>query len=241
MTLNEAVQYVETYKSHGDSVQLTNEFLRQISPEIAEALVKQFASDTLMYLPESEVQFFTWLKTSAPAVWQDIWGDDETEAVEYTVGMGLLPDLMIEQRGYPICDIVVEPPYYFTFAHVNSEEAKPLYEAILARVEQKKEMSLRDIFLLELRNAPIDIWRLAYLYGETPEVFKRVADELVQDEILRMILPDDLPQGSEDDMGEFGEEYDDRDYEEHDDEEEEYNESNDNQSNKSSTHDARRN
>jgi len=136
-----------------------------------------------MRLPASDIRFFEWLKHADENVWNDLWLDD-IQPEPYVVGMALLPDIVRSNRGFPICDLVNRPNFYFTHLHVLGEEAKPYLEALRMRLEKGDELGIPELFLLELTQEPIDIWRFAYLYRVPISTVKQAVMQLVGDELL---------------------------------------------------------
>jgi hypothetical protein len=180
-------------------VEFAPEVLQSLSAEQAVFLAERFGAGVLMRLPESEQRFFEWLRGSAPEVWHDVWDSDDEEDNEddgngehtspqaelYTVGLGLLPEIIQEDRGFPICDLVREQNFYFSLKSLNAEEAKPFVDAAVSAVETGERLSLAQMLMLEIRRAPIDVWRFAYLYRLPVAEAKKTALQLIQDGLLK--------------------------------------------------------
>ncbi|MCU0427603.1 MAG: hypothetical protein MUF71_18480 [Candidatus Kapabacteria bacterium] len=193
MTSEELLLYIQPRiesvpgMAHG-VVTIPDQIFWNITPEQAEELASAFGTTVFLRLPESEKKFFEWLRSTEPSVWQDLWGMDipEGESDEpYLVGMGLLPEMVREQRGFPICDLTTEANFFFSIKNFNAEEIKPLIDAILQRMEDKIDVSAKEILLMEIRRAPIDVWRFAYFYRVPVADVKRMVAELVDDGLLR--------------------------------------------------------
>lgn len=170
------------------AVMIPDEFFWKISKEQAQELAAAFGTTVFLRLPESERKFFEWLRRTEPEVWQDLWGMDipDGESEEpYLVGMGLLPEMLHEARGFPICDLTTQANFFFSFKNFHAEEIKPVIDAILQRMEDKVDVSPKELFLMEIRRAPIDVWRFAYFYRLPVADVKRLAAELVEDGLLR--------------------------------------------------------
>ncbi len=202
MTNQFLFDYVRTQVAERGFVNFPREMMANITPEQAKSVASEFGANVLMRLPEHDVHFFDWLRVHAPDVWDDLWSDNtDTEASPmphdqknndisrthdpYFVGIALLPDLLQEDRGFPICDLVTQPNFYFSIKNFNAEESLPFVDASLGRVEAQQELSLTQILTLEIRRAPIDIWRFAYLYRISVEEAKKTAMQLVEDGLLR--------------------------------------------------------
>jgi hypothetical protein len=196
------------------TVTFSEEMWSALTPEIAEHLAEEFGASTLVMLPAVEIRFFEWLKVSAPTIWRDLWElssqtqyentyggtpesapqspsqlvlleDSPVEHEPYLVGMGLLPELVRHGRGFPICDLESEPNFYFSYKSFHAEEIKPFLDAAQARFEAGEELSIEQVFVLEIRRAPIDIWRFAYQYGVPIEQMKSIALKFVADGLFK--------------------------------------------------------
>lgn len=193
MTTQELIGYVHSLIEQPAGmahavVTIPDDIFWSISREQAEALTEAFGTTVFLRLPESEKKFFDWLRSTEPAVWQDLWGMDipDGESDEpYLVGMGLLPEMLHEARGFPICDLTTQPNFFFSIKNFNAEEIKPMIDAIVQRIENKVDVSAKEILLMEIRRAPIDVWRFAYFYRVPVEDVKLIVAELVEDGILR--------------------------------------------------------
>jgi hypothetical protein len=185
MTNHELFEYVRSQVAERAPVAFSDAVLAMLEPAQAQYIADRFGAGVFMRLPEREVKFFTWLREAAPAVWEDLWGSDEIGLEPYIVGIGLLPQITQHGRGYPICDLVSEQNFYFSSKSFNAEEAKPYMDAAVALFEDKKEISLEQAFMLELRRAPIDIWRFAYMYNLPVAAVKNAALKLIQDGLLK--------------------------------------------------------
>lgn len=179
---NDIVQWVRENRQDG-IVEFPNEILRSLSQEQMLLLAREFGATTMVRLPNSDIQFFEWLRREDPEVWNDLW-DDEIQPEPYVVGMSLLPDILRSNRGFPICDLVELPNFYFTHKHVRGEDARPYLEAIRLRLENGDEIGVAEFLLLEIAREPIDIWRFAYLYHVSLDVAKQAMQQLVEDEML---------------------------------------------------------
>jgi hypothetical protein len=185
MTNHELFEYVRAQVAERSPVVFSNAVLAALEPAQTQYIADRFGAGVFMRLPEREIAFFSWLKESAPAVWEDVWGSDEIGLEPYIVGIGLLPQITQKGRGYPICDLLTEQNFYFSSKSFNAEEAKPYVDAAVALFEGRKELSIEQAFMLELRRAPIDIWRFAYMYGLPVAAVKTAALKLIHDGLLK--------------------------------------------------------
>lgn len=195
LTTQELTTYIHNHlereaESTLQSVEIPDELFWNISREQAKELADHFGANVFLRLPASERKFFEWLKVQEPEVWSDLWASDFPDETEHTapylVGISLLPEMVMEGRGFPICDLSSQPNYFFSYKNFNAEEIKPLVDAILQRMENKVELSAKEVFVMEIRRAPIDVWRFAYFYHLPVQDVKRVAAELVEDGLLQV-------------------------------------------------------
>lgn len=181
-TNSDILQWVRDNINEG-VVQFPDDMLRGWNAEQAELLAREYGADVMVHLPESEVHFFEWLRRADPAVWEDLWLDD-IQPRPYVVGMALLPQVLQSNRGFPICDLVHTPNFYFTHKHVRGDEAKPYLEVLRARLEEGESLDIPQLLLLEITQEPIDIWRFAYLYRVPLAQAKQAVVQLVEDDLL---------------------------------------------------------
>ncbi len=185
MTIQEISEWLSRETQQGDFVRMSDEMMAAMTVEQAREVIKQFGANTLLLLPSAEIRFFEWLKERAPEVWNDLWQEDEVGNQAYVVALAHLEDLLPQGRGFPICDLQNQPNFYFTYKHILHEEAKPYVDAVLQKLEDGKQLSLAETFVLEIREKPLDIWRFAYNYKLDPEQAKAIVYELVEGGILQ--------------------------------------------------------
>lgn len=194
MTTQELTAYIYNNLEHDAEstlqvVEIPDEIFWKIDPKQAKEIAEHFGAGVFLRLPASERAFFEWLKMQEESVWNDLWASDfpdETEqTAPYLVGISLLPEMITEGRGFPICDLSTQPNYFFSYKNFNAEEIKPLIDAVQQRIEDKVDVSPKEVFLMEIRRAPIDVWRFAYFYRLPIQEVKRYAAELVEDGVLR--------------------------------------------------------
>lgn len=190
MTNNEILEFVGNLLEQSSVIMLTDEEIQSMTEEQSFEVAERFGARGFLKLPKSEIAFFEWLRTHDEAVWNDLWSTSDSGETgnlhdEYVIGIGALPLLLRGDRGFPICDLETEPNYYFTGKHFFHEEAKPFLDAVQQRVENGDELSLAEVFVTEIRNRPIDIWRFAYNYQIPISAVKQTVESLVHDGILR--------------------------------------------------------
>ncbi len=184
MDLAEVEKIIQAQKDKGRFiVELPEEVWDTLTPQEAKILARKFQRGTMVKLPRDEVEFFEWLREEAPEVWEDLWGDVAAEGELYSVGMGLLPEIVAQ--GFPICDLMFVPNFYFTYKHITPSEGQALLAMILDKVEKGEELSLAERFLYEVQQAPIDLWHFAYLYNVSVEQAKEAVMDLIEGGALR--------------------------------------------------------
>jgi len=183
MTREEIITWFEEACTQNSIITIPNEIMEMLDADTAGDIVSALHAHTFMRLPEREIEFFTWLKQHDPEVWNDLWNMNENEE-PYVVGIAMLEDLMVPNRGFPICDLVTKDNYYFTVEHFIKGESDDFLAAIRERVLSDSTLSIGQLLALEISIAPLDIWRFAYNYNTRISAVKNAADELIQDGLL---------------------------------------------------------
>jgi hypothetical protein len=173
-------------------VEIGDEEISTLSREQAEDLVAHFGSHVLMLLPAKEREYFEWIRQYDPEIWNDLWGGDEEP---YLVSISYLQDLLPNQRGFLICDLMQHPNLDFSAENIT-EEGKIFFDAALDIVKNNGKLSLAQAFIVEVWRAPIDPWRFAWIYNIAIESVK----ELVQWMLAEGLLVKPLPEEEEVDM-----------------------------------------
>lgn len=185
MTFAELEQQIQRSYQDGTILELPQEVFAGLSQEQAQQLADKYGSKTLLRLPQSERDFFEWLRLQSPEIWADLWENDLLDEDEvYTVGFGMLPELCVHDRGFPICDLQQYQNYYFTIGHIHSEEALPYVEAAQQKMEDNVPLDPAEVFILELRRAPLDVWRFAYNYQLPLKLALKAVHQLLDDGLL---------------------------------------------------------
>ena len=167
--------YIEFYPEHLTSLRLDQ----------AQAIVDKFHGRALMRIPQTEIDFFSWLKENDPDVWNDLWQDEDDM---YLVSIDLLSLFIEGGLGFPICDLVDQPNYWFNTRLIKPKGMEEL-ENIIVKLEEGNKVSLSEAFLLEISIRPTDIWHFCYENNVSVETIKKVVDELVYEGFL-VHLPD---------------------------------------------------
>jgi len=162
-------------------VDITEEEIASLTREQADQLVVLYGSSALITLPRKEREFFDWLREHDEPVWNDLWGSDETP---YQVSFAFLPDLLLNRRGFAICDLVDNPNYYFTVDNISLEDGTLFLDAALTIIRREERISMEQALVVEIWRAPIDQWRFAFLYGLPLDQVKAMVHWLMSEGIL---------------------------------------------------------
>lgn len=168
---------------HGH-IRYTSVEFEAIGPEHVAAVQESYGATALMQLPEHEVTFFEWLRSSDGAVWADLWGDD-AEA-PYLVSLAYLESFSGENAGgrYYIRDLQTVDNYFFTPDMVLEKESADFLAATRSRLEERESLTLNQAFALQVSVGPTDVWHFAYDHKRPVEAVKKAVSELVEDHIL---------------------------------------------------------
>jgi hypothetical protein len=164
MDLKAFIENKERQKAEKQYLQFSEGELEKLRPDEVERIIEHFRGNTLVKLPESEIAFFEWLKKVDRAVWNDLWEDDPEEE-SYLVSVDFLREFIRETPSFPICDLIDEPNYWFTFRHIKPKGLEYLQEEIRLKVEMDEDLSLEELFLLEISVSPTDIWHFAHRHA----------------------------------------------------------------------------
>lgn len=156
-------------------IEFSDEEINSLRPDEVQYFVDRYHGFALMKIPPSEVDFFEWLRIKDEPVWNDIW---EGEPDVYKVSTDLLPVFLEGQNGFPICDLVDEPNYWFSERHIKPKGQEEL-EDILLKYQNEEKLSVAELFLLELLNAPMDIWHFCYRYRLSVDAMKQTIGNMV--------------------------------------------------------------
>lgn len=144
----------------GRVISIPEEVINSMDEVQAFFVREHYKGKYFLKLPDSEIQFFEWLKSAAPEVWLDLWGDSVEEP--YLVSIDFLPHLIPTGRGFPICDLISTDNYYFAPIHINGREAELMVDTLKQRYMDKKPLTIAQTLLMEISMDAIDIWHFAY-------------------------------------------------------------------------------
>ena len=163
-------------------VPFTPEELQSFSPEDVAAVIEHFHGQALMMLPQSDIDFFEWVKANDLPVWTELWGGD---APVYTVSIAFLRSYTGDAFGFSICDLIDSPNYYFHKEFIVDIEKENLIGDILKRIRESVPLSMANVFILEIWLHPTDAWRFAYKYHYPLQEVKELAELLAEQHVLR--------------------------------------------------------
>jgi hypothetical protein len=156
-------------------IDFSDEHLTALRLDQVQAIIDQFHGRALMKIPSAEIDFFTWLKKNDRNVWNDIWqGENDI----YLVSIDLLSQFVEGGLGFPICDLIDQPNYWFNARLIKPKGMEEL-ENIIVKLEAGKKIKLAEAFLLEVSTRPMDIWHFCYNHNLEVERLKQVVDDLV--------------------------------------------------------------
>jgi hypothetical protein len=167
------LENIETRILAGTPLRLSDEEIDALTAQDIAVLQERHMGNVLMHIPPRERQFFDWLKTEDPAVWTDLWQDDE----DLLVTLAFLAAFKKGGTGFVICDLIDQPNYFFTPRHVKPDGMKAL-QTIIARAEKNEELSIAEGLLFDIVVAPTDIWHFCYKYAVPLEKAKKAVAQL---------------------------------------------------------------
>ena len=149
--------------------------LSKLRLDQVQAIVDEFHGHALLKIPKLEIDFFTWLKKNDPDVWNDLWQDEDDL---YLVSIDLLSHFIEGGLGFPICDLIDQPNYWFNARLIKPQGMEEL-ESIIVKLESGKKVNISEALLLEISTRPVDIWHFCYHNKLSVERVKQVVDDLV--------------------------------------------------------------
>jgi hypothetical protein len=154
--------------------------LESMSASDAENIKEHFHGVALMQLPEGEKEFFEWLKEADTPVWNDLWEDAENP---YFVSTDLLHHFIPDGNGFPICDLIDEPNYWFNARHIKPKGAEK-FKTIEEKLDKNLKLNFEETFLVEIMQGSIDVWHFCYKYNFPVRKAKIIIQNMHRDDIL---------------------------------------------------------
>ena len=178
----EIIEFFSKLVTESGVLHIPEDVFLKMEKEYGELLKKDFTATRMLKLPQSEIDFFNWLKENDPDVWSDIWGDDDCD---YTVSIEFLPMLLENDgRGFPICDLQNVDNYYFMPQLLIERESDVMVEAAKVRFIEKRGLTPSQLLALEIHFGGIDVWHFAYKHKIDLGEAKAAVASLVEDQIL---------------------------------------------------------
>lgn len=158
--------------------------LADLTPQDAQDVQHEFGSRALMMLPTHEIAFYEWLRQADPAVWKDLWGDEEQ--APYLVSLSYLSDFAggTGKGAFLICDLQTQDNYFFTPDMLLEKESTAFVNAVRERFLGGETLTVEQALTVEISAGPVDIWHFAYLRGIELDRAKRAVASLVDDRII---------------------------------------------------------
>ena len=183
MTDNELIDWCKSQVITDHVIDIPDNMFALINEDQAKLILNFFTTNTLFKLPQSEINFFEWLRENEESVWDDLWKDEVNPP--YFVSLIFLPILVKGgYRGFPICDLLNNENHYFVPAHLAERDSEIFLESSKTRFLNKETLTVPQLLTIEISMNPIDIWHFAYKHKiEIAEAKKAVAS-LANDELL---------------------------------------------------------
>ena len=183
MTDNELIDWCKSQVITDHVIDIPDNMFALINEDQAKLILNFFTTNTLFKLPQSEINFFEWLRENEESVWDDLWKDEVNPP--YFVSLIFLPIIVKGgYRGFPICDLLNNENHYFVPAHLAERDSEIFLESSKTRFLNKETLTVPQLLTIEISMNPIDIWHFAYKHKiEIAEAKKAVAS-LANDELL---------------------------------------------------------
>jgi len=190
MSIRKLLEEKEAQIGRQGYMEFSEEELSRLNSIDLRHILEVFQGHALMKLPASEIRFFEWLKETDRAVWDDLWGEAEEEA--YLVSINFLSHFVGRNLGFPICDLVDEPNYWFSPRHIKPKGREELDE-IFSKVENDIKLNLAEYFLYSLNAGSFDIWHFCYRHQLDVSALKSIIEDLVyKGQLVHLTNRDDL-------------------------------------------------
>lgn len=152
----------------------------QMKKKDAQEIEKHFHGRAMMELPSEEMVFLKWLKENDPPVWDDLWKNEEKP---YRVSIDFLHHFIKIGNGFPICDLIDIPNYWFHSRHIKPK-AKEKMDEIRQKLDSKKSLSFEEGLLIEIARGSIDLWHFCHRYKLPLLVAKKKIEIMHREDLL---------------------------------------------------------
>jgi len=178
--IEEIISQKETQLQEQGFIEFSDEELANYTKEMVEQIEEHFRGYAMMMLPESELEFFEWLKKEDRAVWDDLWKDEENP---YNVSIDFLHHFLEDGNGFPICDLIDEENYWFTAKHIKPKGLEQ-FDVINEKIDRNQRFTFEEALLFEIIKHSIDIWHFCYRYKMPIHVAKQKIMKMKSDDLL---------------------------------------------------------
>ena len=161
-------------------IQFSEIELSHLKREDIKTIEEHFHGHALMLLPESEIEFFEWLKKADREVWDDLWSDDETP---YLVSSDFLHHFIEDGKGFPICDLVNVVNFWFCDKHIKPN-GKMKFETINNKLNNEEKLTVVEAMILEIATGSTDLWHICFKYKFPVSKAKLIISEMQKDNII---------------------------------------------------------
>ena len=185
MNIKKLLKEKDKQRQEKGYLQFSAQELASIRADEVNHVIDFFHGYSLVKLPQTEIDFFEWLKKNEPAVWGDLWG---AEVDLYLVSTDFLRRLSGNNPQLPICDLVDQDNFWFCNRHIKPKGMEQL-EEVLLKIDGGLELSVAELFLFEISVNSTDIWHFAYQHNLDVQEMKEVISDMVYKSWL-VHLPD---------------------------------------------------
>jgi hypothetical protein len=161
-------------------IQFSSKDLLNMSTKDAQVIEAHFHGRAMMSLPPEEIEFFKWLHDNDPAVWDDLWKNEEEP---YRVSLDFLHHFIKNGNGFPICDLIDVDNYWFHSRHLKPKALEKMDE-IQQKLDDKKSLSFEEGILIEIARGSLDLWHFCYRYNLPVAVAKRKIEDMHKEDLL---------------------------------------------------------
>ena len=161
-------------------LQFTRKELDELNEDQVQVIEKHFRGRTIMMLPESEIEFFEWLKEMDHAVWNDLWQNTHDS---YRVSIDFLHHFLQNKNGFPICDLMNQENFWFSEKHLKSK-SKEVFKRIEEKTRTNTKFTFEEALLYEIAQGSIDIWHFCYRYKYPLHIAKQKVLYMHRDDLL---------------------------------------------------------
>ena len=89
------------------------------------------------------------------------------------VSIDLLGFFVANSNGFPICDLINEPNFWFCSKHLKPK-ATEKFSLIEQKISANKNLTADEALLVEISQACMDIWHFCYQYKYPVEKAKKM-------------------------------------------------------------------